>query len=244
MIDSMRLLLLLGIAGSAVTLLGSGAAWWLDEERRLKRLMRRALGGEPDAVIVARGRNAAAGFRLKPQQAVVMWNGGADALLYQLRALLGAELIVDDQVVARVYKGETRRALEQIAGGARQVTLRLIFDNPRDPDFELDLWLPSDASRRNAAGPGPAIQEARRWLARADAILRRAAPPRVAAPALAEPQEAPPSAAAPPPPSPAPTPAPALVPARPQMRPQARPPWEDAPEEEVLADDGVQRRLL
>ena len=34
----LRLLLMLGIAGSALTFLGSGAAWWFEEERRLRRL--------------------------------------------------------------------------------------------------------------------------------------------------------------------------------------------------------------
>jgi len=169
----LRLLLLLGVAGSALTFLGSGAAWWFEEERRLKRLVRRALGGEPDGVIVARGRNAAAGFRLESDKLVVMRNGGADALLYPLRALVGAELIIDGQVVARAVRDEPRRALDQIAGAPSQVTLRLVFDDPRHPDFDLDLWLVRDLLRRDALVPVAAIQEARSWLARAEAILRR-----------------------------------------------------------------------
>ena len=171
----LRLLLLLGVAGSALTFLGSGAAWWFEEDRRLKRLVRRALGGEPDAVIVARGRNAAAGFRLASGQVVVMRDGGADALLYPLRALVGAELIIDGQVVARAVRDEPRRPLDQIASAPSQVTLRLVFDDPRHPDFDLDLWLVRDLLRRDALVPVAAIQEARSWLARAEAILRRTA---------------------------------------------------------------------
>ncbi len=169
----LRLLLLLGVAGSALTFLGSGAAWWFEEDRRLKRLVRRALGGEPDGVIVARGRNAAAGFRLESDQVVVMRDGGANALLYPLRALVGAELIIDGQVVARAVRDEPRRALDQIASAPSQVTLRLVFDDPRHPDFDLDLWLVRDLLRRDALVPVAAIQEARSWLARAEAILRR-----------------------------------------------------------------------
>jgi hypothetical protein len=75
----LRLLLVLGLAGSALTFAGSGAAWWFDEDRRLRRLVRRTLGGEPDGVIVARGRNAAAGFRLEIGKVVVMRDGGAAA---------------------------------------------------------------------------------------------------------------------------------------------------------------------
>ena len=169
----LRLLLMLGIAGSALTFLGSGAAWWFEEERRLRRLVGRSLGGEPDGVIVARGRNAAAGFRLESEQVVVMRDGGADALLYPLKALVGAELIVDGQVVARAIRDEPRRALDQIASAPNRVTLRLVFDDPRHPDFDLDLWLPQDQIRRDARPPSAAIEEARGWLARAEAILRR-----------------------------------------------------------------------
>jgi hypothetical protein len=53
------------------------------------------------------------------------------------------------------------------------VTLKLIFDDPRHPDFELDLWLEGDEQRRESRSPADAIQEANRWLARADAIVRR-----------------------------------------------------------------------
>jgi hypothetical protein len=173
MTDFVRLILMLALAGSAVTLAGSAAAWWLDEERRLYRIMRKVLGGQPDAAIVARGRNAAAAFRLDAERILVMWRGGSKALLYPLSALEGAELIVDDRVMARAFKGETRRALDHIENTAGKVTLRLIFDNPRDPDFDLDLWLAEDQLRRNSGSPGQAIQEARSWIARAEAILRR-----------------------------------------------------------------------
>jgi hypothetical protein len=167
----LSLLLILGLAGAALTALGAGAARWFDERRRLGRLVRRSLGGEPDGMIIARGRGAAAGFRLAGAQMVVMRDGGADALLYPLRALVGAEVIVDDQVVARVARDEPRRSLDQIAGAAEGVTLRLVFDDARHPDFELDLWPPRDRERRDA--PSAAIREARSWLARVEALLRR-----------------------------------------------------------------------
>lgn len=195
MAEFLRILLLLGIAGSAVTLLGSAAAWWQEEDRRLRRIMRRALGNHPDAAIVARGRNAAAAVSLDTEQALVIWEGGAKALLYPLHALQGAELIVDDQVAARAFRGEPRRPLDRIDSGARRVTLRLVFDNPRDPDFELDLWLPSDLSRREAGGPAVPIEEARSWLARVEAILRRPSPPPAVRPPIAsqpEPEDDPP----------------------------------------------------
>ena len=64
------------------------------------------------------------------------------------------------------------------------VTLRLLFDDARYPDFSLDLWIPRDGLRRDAPTPAAAIREARGWLARAEAIMRQTAR---AAPAPAEP---------------------------------------------------------
>ncbi len=175
MIDFIRLILLLAIAGAAVTFLGSAIAWWRDEQRRLRRLVAKVLGGTPDGVIVAAGRGAAAGFRLSSGQVVVMRDEGAKALLYRLHALIGAELIVDDQVVARVMRDEPRRTLDQVNSGASEVILRLLFDDARHPDFSLALWIPRDSLRRDARPASAAIREARGWLARAEAIMRRAA---------------------------------------------------------------------
>jgi len=160
MTDFLRIVLLLALAGAVVTVAATYYAWWNEEERRLTRLMRGVLGGEPDGSIIAHGTNAAAGFRLDTEQVLVMWNGGANALLYPMSALLGAELIVDGAVVARVHRGEQRRAMDVVNPGAQEVILRLVFDNPRDPDFQLELQT-------------TAIQEARRWIARADALIRR-----------------------------------------------------------------------
>jgi hypothetical protein len=66
------------------------------------------------------------------------------------------------------------------------VRLRLIFDDAHRPDFELDLWRPEDDGRRGRLAPDEALQEANRWLARLEAVLRRriAAKP---APAVAPP---------------------------------------------------------
>ena len=153
-------------------------AWWMDEERRLYRVARKALGGRPDGFIVAVGRNAAAGCRLASSQVLVMRDGGAHALLYQLYNLVGAELIVDDEVVARVSRDEPKRPLDQVTAGASQVVLRLLFDDPRHPDFSLELWQPQDQQRNEARTAAATIREARAWLGRCEAIMRRAEPPR------------------------------------------------------------------
>jgi hypothetical protein len=159
MTDFLRILLLLVLAGAVVTGAAAWLAWWNEEVRRITRVIERALAGPADAQIIARGQNAAVAFSLDAEQVLVLREGGARALLYPMTALLGAELIVDGAVVARVHRGEPRRAMDMVKPAAREVTLRLLFDNPRDPDVELDL------------GPG-AVQEARTWLARAEAITR------------------------------------------------------------------------
>ena len=175
-----RLLLMLALAGLAVTLLGSLAVWLLNEERRVRRNLKRVLRGPPEAMILARGRGRAAGFNFSTGLAAVAWDAGGWMLVYRLDELMGAELIVDGQVLARAHRGEPRRALDQTVDHAARVTLRLIFDDPHHPDFDLDLWLAGDEARRNAASPAEAMQEANRWLARAEVVLRRPQAPRAA----------------------------------------------------------------
>jgi hypothetical protein len=173
-----RLLLLVTLSASAVTFVGSAAIWFMDEERRIRRALRHVLKGAPETVIVAKGRGRGAGFNFTTNQAAVAWDSGAWCLLYRIDELMGAELSVDGQVIGRVFRGEPRRAIDQIVQQAGQVTLKLIFDDPRHPDFELDLWLEGDQQRRESRSPADAIQEANRWLLRADAIVRRPLAPK------------------------------------------------------------------
>jgi hypothetical protein len=173
-----RLLLLVTLSASAVTFVGSAAIWFMDEERRIRRALRHVLKGAPETAIVAKGRGRGAGFNFTTNQAAVAWDSGAWCLLYRIDELMGAELSVDGQVIGRVFRGEPRRAIDQVVQQAAQVTLRLIFDDPRHPDFELDLWLEGDQQRRDSRSPADAIQEANRWLLRADAIVRRPLPPK------------------------------------------------------------------
>lgn len=182
-----RMLLLLGLAGTVVTFLGSFGIWWMDEDRRVGRALRRVLQAQPDSVVIARGRGRGAGFSFDSGLAAVAWDRGAWCLVYRIDELMGAELLIDGRVVARAFRDEPRRALDQVVSSASQVTLRLIFDDPRNPDFELDLWLTGDEARRDAPSPAAAIQEANRWLARSEAVLRRPAAP----PAVARPEPAP-----------------------------------------------------
>lgn len=196
MSDFARLFLLLAMAGAVVTALGGVAIWMMDEARRLRRALRRVLGAPPDAVVVARGRGRGAGLSLREGRVTVAWDGGSWCLVYRLDELQGAELLIDGQVTARVFRGEPRRALDVISRDADRVTLRLVFDDAKEPDFELDLWMAGDEQRRDAISPAQAAQEANRWIARVEAILRRPQAPR-AQPDFAHPPQPAPTLAAP-----------------------------------------------
>jgi hypothetical protein len=66
--------------------------------------------------------------------------------------------------------------VDLFGGAEKQVRLRLIFDDPAHPDFDLDLWLAGDEARRKQVTPQEAVQEANRWLARTESLLRRLGP--------------------------------------------------------------------
>jgi hypothetical protein len=57
-----RLILMLVLAGALLTGLGALAIRFNDEARRIRRGLKKVLGADPHAVIVARGRGRGAGF--------------------------------------------------------------------------------------------------------------------------------------------------------------------------------------
>jgi len=193
-----RLALLLGSTGVAVTVLSGLAIRSKDETRRIRRGLKAILGEEPHAFLTAPGTGRGAGFNFSSNVLAVTWDSGAWGLIYRLDELAGAELIVDGVVVGRVHRGEARRAVDRLEADG-QVRLRLVFDDPAHPDFDLDLWTDARPVRKGA-GAADALEEANRWLARTEALLRRqtGAPlPRPTAPASAPTVAIPPAAAAP-----------------------------------------------
>ena len=180
-----RLLTLLAFAGLALTLLGGASLWHLDDVRRTRRTLRKILGAEPQPALIVRGRGRGLGFDLAAGTVAVIWDAGGWALSYRIDELTGVELIVDDRIAGRIHRGEARRPLDQIAGAEERVRLRFVFDDLTYPDFELDLWLDEDEGRRGRLTAAEALQEANRWLARVESLLRRA--PAKAAPVVAAP---------------------------------------------------------
>ena len=168
-----KILIDLAIAGVAVTFLASAAIWLSNEHRKLRGALTKVLKGQPDAMIMAPGRGRAVGYRAETDGLAVTWDTGAWCLVYKGAELVGAELIIDRVVAAKAFRGEARKALEQHHGAQGQVLLRLVFDDAQNPDFDLELWRAGDEERGEAVGPEAAIQDANRWLARVEAILRR-----------------------------------------------------------------------
>ena len=112
-----HLLVLVGLAGFAVTVLAGFARWYNDEGRRVRRGLKVILHGDTHGLLVARGRGRGVGFNFTSNQVAVAWDGGAWGLVYSLDELDGAEVIVDGHVVGRIRRGEPRRGVD-ILGGA------------------------------------------------------------------------------------------------------------------------------
>ena len=192
MSEWLRLVVLIGIGGVGVTLLAMGLARYLAEDQRLMRVFRQALETKPDAALIGHGSGCGVALSLASRRIVTVWDTGGWRMVYPLEELLGAELDLDGQVAARAMRGEPRRLLDRSSGAESEVRLRLLFDEPRHPDFELVLW-PAKAGRGAPTKPREAISEANRWIARIEALLRRSGgaltltqpPPAVAKPAAA-----------------------------------------------------------
>jgi hypothetical protein len=191
MSEWLRLVLLIGLGGVGVTLLAMGFARYLAEDQRLARTFRAALETRPDAALIGHGSGRGVALSLAARRIVTAWDAGGWHMVYALDELLGAELDLDGQIAARAMRGEPRRPLDRSTGAEHEVRLRLIFDEPRHPDFELVLW-PAKAGRGAPTKPREAISEANRWIARVEALLRRTGgalslvtppPPTVAKPA-------------------------------------------------------------
>lgn len=171
-----RLLTLLALAGGALTLVGGAFAWFLDEARRIRRSLAKVLGAEPKPMLAARGRGLGIGFDLPRGRLAVAWDKGAWCLIYRVEELVGVEMIVDRQVAARTFRGESRRPLDRLGDPEDHVRLRFIFDDTAYPDFEIDIWRPEDEGRSGRLNAGAALREANRWMARMESLLRRPIP--------------------------------------------------------------------
>ncbi len=169
--QALRILGLLIVGGLAMMAFATAAVWWFAPPRRIQRRLTRLLGGPPTVVATAPARGAGAALDAEGERIANLTGLNDFGMVYGLEELVGAELIFDGQVAARAFKGEGRRPLDQTSPDAQRVTLRLIFDDLREPEFELELWRAGDPPGGHDLSS--AVGEARRWFTHAEAVVRR-----------------------------------------------------------------------
>lgn len=170
MAEALRLFLLVALLAAALTSAVLALSWWMEPERRLRRALPKALGATPEAEAISAAEGKAAALDFEGGQIAVLWDRGGNGLVYAFEEIEGGEIIVDGHVVARVRRGEPRKALDILAPDAVQVVLRLMFADARHPEFELDLWNATSPAPTNS--PGEALRLGRRWLSHLEALLK------------------------------------------------------------------------
>jgi hypothetical protein len=195
--DVLRLVLLLVIAGLVLTAVGALTARWLDPARRLVRYLRMALQALPEGVMLDRGAGKAMAFNFDAGKIAVLWDKGRKGYVYKLDQLVGAEMMVDNIVMARCFRDLPVMPLDEIPLSAHRGVMRVVFDNPRDPEYELDIWPAMNSRGHEYPSPADAVQAGRKWLTRLESLLRRPAPrtltrPAPPAPILPDEDEPPP----------------------------------------------------
>lgn len=221
MAHAARILLYFLFAGIGLTLIASGLMWWFEASRRLSRALHSALGKAADAVIFDLNGKKAAGLDFTAGDLAILWDTGAHGLVFAFDEIEGAELIVDERVVARAQRGEPRRLLDENHANASRVILRLMFDHVETPEIEITLYGEISQNPVHAKTAAEAVRLGRKWLSHVDAVIKRMPQPVEAGPAAVAKTAAPIET---------PREAPAVAP-----RPvQEMPPWE---EDDTLMDD-------
>lgn len=148
------------------------SAWWLAPARRLERALQRKLGVVPEAVVTASNRGQGLALDIDGGRLAVIRGPGDQGLVFDFDEVVGAELVFDGEVKARAFRGEARKALDQTMPQVSRVMVRLVFDDVRDPDFELHLFDLGDAADARS-DPEAAVRAARRLFSRMEAMIRR-----------------------------------------------------------------------
>ncbi len=173
MAHAARILLYFLFAGIGLTLIASGLMWWFEATRRLTRALTSSLGKAPDAIVYDIGGKKGAGLDFTAGDLAVMWNTGGHGLVFPFDEIEGAELIVDERVVARAQKGEARRVLNETHTQASRVTLRLMFEDVQTPEFELTLFGDVSHNPIHPKTAAEAVRLGRKWLSHIDAVIKR-----------------------------------------------------------------------
>ena len=157
----------LGAAGVVVAMGLYGR--WMEPGRRVLRTMASRLGGLVDVATTAPLRGQGVGLRITPPGIVVVRRANDQGLVFAFEELSGVELIFDGEVRARAFRGEPRRPLDSTHPRVSHVCVRLVFDDIKHPDFELELRHPDDPGETASAE----VEAARRLFAHLETVIRQ-----------------------------------------------------------------------
>jgi hypothetical protein len=162
----------------------------VEEPKKLEDEVKEALGGaKAEVESIEPVRKAAAAMSYIGNKVVIVRNfGKLPTRTYTISELFGMEVFVDGKVFARVVRGGSAKPLDtgsykpidEISPAVQTVVMRLIFDDPVHPFYELVIWDPNDALTARAEGPRAAFAKARDWFYHIETILRRPSPKDIA----------------------------------------------------------------
>jgi hypothetical protein len=147
----------------------------VEQPKRLEEEVAEALmGAKPDVASIEPVRRAAAALSYLSNRVVIVREfGKIPTRIYSIHELIGIEVFVNNKINARILRGGAHKMFDDIAPQVDRVTIRLVFNDPSKPDFELVLWDPHDQLSARAEGPRGAIETARRWFYHVEAIIRK-----------------------------------------------------------------------
>jgi hypothetical protein len=172
---------------AGVIILALIGLYWLYKEqvaepKKLVDVLKEALGGnKADVQAIEPARDEAAAITTAGEKIIMVRKYGHDAedikaTFKDLKHLSGAEIFVDNKVLARTQRGGAQKMIDEIPRDLAKVSVRLMYDTPADPSFEIIIWSPNDKRTAMAEGPVAAFETARKWFYVVDAYLRKPAP--------------------------------------------------------------------
>jgi hypothetical protein len=132
--------------------------------RRILRGLRKVLGGDLQAFIIDYGRGCGIGFNFASCTIAAAWDVGAWCRLYRIDELAGVELLVDGQVAGWAFADRQAWTADEALPAEKHVVLRHMFDDPRHPQFMLELWSAERETDDAIPDVATAIEKGNSWL--------------------------------------------------------------------------------
>jgi len=173
MAEAARILMLFVVLAGFLLVFSSSLLWWFEAPKRHARAVARVLSKPADALVIDRSGVKSVGLNYMTGEVVILWATGQQGLLFAYDEIEGAELIVDERIVARAQKGEVRRVLNEYYPQAQKVVLRFIFNDLGTPEFELELFGNATHIKDVPHTASEAVRLGQKWLSHIDAVIKR-----------------------------------------------------------------------